>query len=66
MSPHAVSGAALLAAWVLALPLPAQEVRKGQPVELGRVAWQRDFKAGLAAAARLERPVLLLFQEVPG
>jgi hypothetical protein len=37
-----------------------------QPVELGQVKWRRDFEAGLAEAKRTGRPVLLLFQEVPG
>jgi hypothetical protein len=37
-----------------------------QPVELGLVAWQRDLDAGLALAAAADKPVLLLFQEVPG
>ena len=33
-----------------------------QPVELGRIAWLRD----LADARGAEKPLLLLFQEVPG
>lgn len=37
-----------------------------QPVELGQVRWRRDFEAGLAEAKRSGKPVLLLFQEVPG
>jgi hypothetical protein len=37
-----------------------------QPVELGQVRWRRDFEAGLAEAKRTGKPVLLLFQEVPG
>jgi hypothetical protein len=37
-----------------------------QPVELGLVAWQRDLDAGLELAAAADKPVLLLFQEVPG
>lgn len=34
--------------------------------ELGDVAWVRDLDAGLAVAADQSKPVLLLFQEVPG
>jgi hypothetical protein len=34
--------------------------------ELGDVAWLRDLDAGLAIAAEQSKPVLLLFQEVPG
>jgi hypothetical protein len=36
------------------------------PVELGRVAWQRDHEAAFQAAREAHKPVLLLFQEVPG
>ncbi|MEM7411616.1 MAG: VPGUxxT family thioredoxin-like (seleno)protein, type 2 [Myxococcota bacterium] len=36
------------------------------PRELGRVDWNRDFEAGIAQAQQTERPVFLLFQEVPG
>ncbi|GLQ53307.1 VPGUxxT family thioredoxin-like (seleno)protein, type 2 [Devosia nitrariae] len=34
--------------------------------ELGDVAWLRDHDRGLALAAEMGKPVLLLFQEVPG
>ena len=34
--------------------------------ELGAVAWLRDFERGLVAASEQGKPVLLLFQEVPG
>ena len=36
------------------------------PVELGTVAWHRDFDAALELAARQDKPVMLVFQEVPG
>jgi hypothetical protein len=36
------------------------------PVELGRVAWQRDHEAAFASAQGSGKPVLLFFQEVPG
>ncbi len=36
------------------------------PVELGRVAWERDFDRATARAEREQKPILLLFQEVPG
>ena len=41
------------------------------PVDLGTVDWRRgeadgDFEAALAEAQRVDRPVLLLFQEIPG
>lgn len=47
-------------------PLAAAEGRVDQPIELGQVRWGRDFDAALAESGRTERPVLLLFQEVPG
>jgi hypothetical protein len=46
----------------------AQRVEEApdQAVELGRVHWERDHDAAFTRAARDEKPVLLLFQEVPG
>jgi hypothetical protein len=38
----------------------------GNPQELGRVQWGRDLEAALAESASSGRPVLLLFQEIPG
>lgn len=40
--------------------------RVEQPVELGQVRWGRDFDAGLAESSATGKPLLLLFQEVPG
>lgn len=37
-----------------------------QPVELGKVAWQRNFDQAQGVAAKSDRPLLVLFQEVPG
>lgn len=36
------------------------------PVEVGKVAWKRDFDAALKLSGKEGKPVLLLFQEVPG
>lgn len=36
------------------------------PVELGAVRWTRDLEAGKAEAAATGKPLLILFQEVPG
>lgn len=38
----------------------------GQPVELGKVTWLRDFDAGLERSKAEDKPIFLLFQEVPG
>jgi hypothetical protein len=44
------------------LPLAAGD----DPVELGQVDWLRDHDAAFEQARRTEKPVLLLFQEIPG
>lgn len=54
--------------------LPAANVRPAipqaqsmsQPEELGQVHWIRDLDAGRAAAQKSGKPILILFQEVPG
>lgn len=37
-----------------------------QPIELGTVGWRHDHDAAFREAAASKRPVLLLFQEIPG
>ena len=37
-----------------------------QPVEVGLVHWGRDLDAAFKLSEKLDRPVLVLFQEVPG
>ena len=36
------------------------------PVEVGNVHWQRDFDGALLKSAQSGKPVLVLFQEIPG
>lgn len=36
------------------------------PVELGRVPWLRNYDEALTLARNTKKPLLLLFQEVPG
>ena len=36
------------------------------PKELGQVRWERDFEAALKRSSESKKPVLALFQEVPG
>lgn len=36
------------------------------PIEVGNVHWGRDFDAALKKSANTGKPVLVLFQEVPG
>ena len=42
---------------------PAEEAPRP---ELGKVGWIRDHDAGFAKAKAEDKPVFLLFQEVPG
>ena len=37
-----------------------------QPVELGKVAWGRDLDEAVAKSRKSNKPIALLFQEVPG
>ncbi len=39
---------------------------RNQAEELGSVAWGRDLDAAKAKSAETSKPILLLFQEVPG
>lgn len=55
--------------FVLALALCAGEVTSktdDRPVELGRVSFEVDFERALARAKTEQKPVFLLFQEIPG
>ena len=53
--------------FLLAPPVIAQVPTTGvNPEELGRVRWLRDFDAAKKRAKKERKPVLLLFQEVPG
>ena len=59
--------AAALTLTALACCLALRAAEKGaNPVELGRVKWLRDIGEGLAEAKKSGKPVLVLFQEVPG
>ena len=37
-----------------------------QPIELGLIHWERDYNKGIERAKAENKPVFLLFQEVPG
>jgi len=39
---------------------------KNQPGELGTVSWYRDYDEALSASKKTDKPVLILFQEIPG
>jgi hypothetical protein len=36
------------------------------PIEVGDVRWERDFDAALESSAKTSKPILVLFQEIPG
>lgn len=38
----------------------------GNPKELGKVTWLRNFEEGIAKSTTEKKPIFLLFQEVPG
>jgi len=37
-----------------------------QPIELGKVSWMRNFDEGILKSKKENKPIFLLFQEVPG
>jgi hypothetical protein len=47
-------------------PATAAIAASGNPEELGKVKWIRDLDAGQAEAKKTGKPILILFQEVPG
>ena len=57
-----------LLAGFAALPALAPGIASaaGTPPELGDVAWQRDYDAAKRQSERTGRPLLILFDEVPG
>ena len=53
--------------WLLAVHrLPAERTVSADPVELGTIQWHRSLDEGIRIADASGRPVLILFQEVPG
>ena len=44
----------------------AADVPADTAVEFGHVRWQRRLEPALESASKADKPVLLLFQEVPG
>ncbi len=45
---------------------PIHQSPLNQPIELGQVHWLRDLDTGRAESLKSGKPILLLFQEVPG
>ena len=66
--PRSAKTLALAATLLVSAPALAGpgEAMAERPVELGAVDWSRDFDAALEASASSGKPVLVLFDEVPG
>lgn len=67
LSLHVIAAASLLFGVVESLV--AQDdmgSKQSNPVEIGLVDWNRDLDAALADSTKNGKPVLVLFQEVPG
>ena len=50
-------------------PLSGQQIKSTptqNPAELGKINWLRDYDTALAQAKDQDKPILILFQEVPG
>ena len=46
--------------------LPGLATPTGDPVEIGRVKWNLDFDRATRLTRDSAKPMLLLFQEIPG
>lgn len=46
--------------------MPLATFGEDRPTELGLIPWLRDFDAALAESKKTRKPVMLLFDEVPG
>jgi hypothetical protein len=66
--PSLVSAAVLFGGMLLAASQAGCQPEKNSqnPVEVGKVAWGRDYEAARKAAKLSGKPIFLLFQEVPG
>ncbi len=52
-----------------ALPLAAQNIAStpsNNPAELGKINWLRDYDQAIELSKKMDKPVFILFQEVPG
>ena len=48
------------------LTLGINYAQADNPVELGKVNWNRDFDQAKALSAKSGKPIFIQFQEVPG
>lgn len=54
----------IIALIIVFTSLSAEAIKN--PIEVGNVRWGRDLEAAFRDSANSGKPVLLLFQEVPG
>lgn len=66
MTPSALLKALATTASALFIAGCEPDAKAANPVEIGTVRWGRDLEVALASSAATGKPVLLLFQEVPG
>jgi len=64
--PGSIAAMHRLLATLLTSTMLAQTPAVNPEPELGTVHWSRDFAAALARAGKEQKPVFLLFQEIPG
>ena len=63
---------ALMGTWIFSTNSSAKETPQArsntpkQPTELGDIHWVRDIDEGVARSKKEKKPMLVLFQEVPG
>ncbi len=56
-----------IVAFFLSLFIPfASQAQTAQPEELGKVQWLRSYDVALAASKQQNKPVFIVFQEIPG
>ena len=62
--------ACVMAAGAMAKPAPQSQSSNSasvdQPVELGDVHWLRDLDTAVSDSKKEDKPIAILFQEVPG
>lgn len=51
---------------IIGLSLSGCAAAEGDQIELGTVEWLRDYPAAQQQARESGKPILILFQEVPG
>jgi hypothetical protein len=62
--PRRLGGLGAAALFALATPVPCHQ--QDQPGELGEVQWNRSEPTARLTAKATGKPLLILFQEVPG